>query len=104
MGTPHGGSYYADYGKVLADIANVALRISLTHRFTGGVRTPLIESLKGQSMELRAIADDFVAITQSSNLRVVSFYETEAHPYTNSTVSYWLLKLAPLLCPSMIGF
>lgn len=88
MGTPHDGSYYADYGKVLADVANVASRISLTHRFTGGVRTPLIENLKSQSTGLRAIADDFVAISQGSNLHVINFYETEAPPYTNRTVSY----------------
>ena len=102
MGTPHDGSYYADYGKVLADIANVALRASFTHRITGGVRTPLIESLKGQSTELRAIAEDFVAIAQGSDLRVINFYETEALPYMNRTVSCWL-SMSGTLSLSMVG-
>ena len=104
MGTPHDGSHYADYGKVLADVANVASRITLTHRFTGGVRTSLIESLKSQSMELRAIADDFVAITKSSDLLIINFYETKTLPYMNRTVSNSLLKLGILFCLSPVGF
>lgn len=87
MGTPHGGSQYADYGKVLADVANIASRISMTHRWTGGVRASLIEGLKAQNPELRAIGDDFVAIVQTYDLRVINFFETEAHPRMNKTVS-----------------
>ena len=88
MGTPHGGSSYAGRGKIMADIANVLSRASLTHRLTGGVRSPLIEGLRAQNPELRAIDADFIAIAQKSDFKVVNFYETEAHPMTKRTVSH----------------
>ncbi len=86
MGTPHRGSPYATYGKVLGDIANVTMHMSFTHRLTGGVRTALIGTLVQENGELQGISEDFYSIIQESAIHVISFYETEAHPLTNKTV------------------
>ena len=95
MGTPHNGSTYAAYAKKLANVANLASHLSLTHRFTGGVRSPLLESLKVGNKELESIAGDFVDIAR--NIRIISFYETTSHPLTNEVVRYFPtdLELAP---------
>lgn len=86
MGTPHRGSAYASYGKILGDIVNVTMHVSLTHRFTGGVKTALIESLVRNNEELQAISEDFYPLIQQSSIHITSFYETEANPLTNKTV------------------
>lgn len=86
MGTPHRGSPYASYGKMLGDITNLTLHVSYIHRLTGGVRTTLIETLARENGELQAISEDFYSIVQESALHVISLYETEAHPLTNRTV------------------
>ena len=87
MGTPHGGSRYAEHGKVVADIVNGLGHASGTQRLTGGVRKTLIEGLRAQNPELRAIDLDFVAIAQTASFKVINFYETESHPWTQRTVS-----------------
>ena len=87
LGTPHRGSPYASYGKILGNIANMTLHASLTHRFIGGVRTPLIKTLTRESRELEAISEDFDSIAQESELAIISLYETEAHPFINRTVN-----------------
>ncbi|KAL8689403.1 MAG: hypothetical protein Q9224_004647, partial [Gallowayella concinna] len=86
MGTPHNGSTYASYGKVLGDLANVAMQISLTHRWTGGVRTSLIKSLEQGNEELRGISEDFCSILEESAIQIVTIYETDKHPLTKKLV------------------
>ena len=86
MGTPHRGSSYATFGKILCDIANVALRMSFAHRLTGGVQRSLIETLAQESGELQGVSEDFHLMIQESALHIISVYETEAHPLTNRTV------------------
>ena len=84
MGTPHRGSADASYGKVLGNIANLALHVSGGSRVTGRVNTSLIEPLRYGSKELLGIAEDFVP--RASSLHIISFYETETHPLTNKVV------------------
>ena len=84
LGTPHRGSSDANYGKLLGDIANLALHVSGSSRFTGRINTSLIEALSHESKELLGIAEDF--IPHASSLHIISFYETETHPLTNKVV------------------
>lgn len=84
MGTPHRGSPDASFGKILGDVANLALHVSGTHRLTGGINRSLIETLGQESKELLAIAEDFVS--RASALRIVTYYETKTHPLTNKVV------------------
>ena len=86
MGTPHRGSAYATYGRVLGGIANVTMQLSLAHRFTGGINTALIETLDRENEELQAISEEFHDLIQQSIFHFISFYETEAHPLTKKTV------------------
>lgn len=86
MGTPHRGSHYATYGKTLGDIANVASHMSFTHRFTGGIRTSLIETLTQENGELDGISEAFPSIVEGSALHIISVYETENHPLTSNPV------------------
>ncbi len=84
MGTPHRGSPDASFGKILGDVANLALHISGTHRLAGGINSTLIESLSQESKELLGIAEDFVP--RASALHIVSCYETKTYPLTNKVV------------------
>ena len=84
MGTPHRGSPEASFGKILGDVANLALHISGAHRFTGGINSSLIATLGQESKELLGIGEDFVP--RASALRIISFYETKTHPLTNKVV------------------
>ena len=86
MGTPHRGSPYASYGKVVGDIVNFTLHTTLIHRFTGGVPTSLIEALTHESEELQSISEDFDGMLKNTDLQIISLYETEAHPYAKRTV------------------
>lgn len=86
MGTPHRGSAYASYGKTVAQIANIALRVSLADRFTGRARADLIASLTHENDDLLRISEEFFNILKGSTIRTIGFYETEAHPRTNAPV------------------
>jgi hypothetical protein len=94
MGTPHRGSAYATYGKVLGEIANVTMQLSLTHRFTGGINTALIETLDRENGELQAISEEFHDLIQRSTIHIIGFYETEAHPLTKKPVGLSLCAIA----------
>lgn len=101
MGTPHGGSRYAEYGKVMADIVNALSHASGTQRMTGGVQRTLINGLRAQNPELHAIDLDFIAIAQTASFKVINFYETEAHPWTTKTVGSGGIGLTcSVLCPT----
>ena len=86
MGTPHRGSDYASYGTILGTIADVAMRASLVHRFSGGVRTSLMKTLERGSPQLEAVSESFCSLVNQSELRVITLYETESHPFTNRPV------------------
>lgn len=94
MGTPHRGSAYATYGRVLGEIANVTMQLSFTHRFIGGINTALIETLDRENGELQAISEEFQDLIQQSTIHIISFYETEAHPLTKRTVGLSLCAKA----------
>ena len=86
MGTPHRGSSYATFGKILGKIANNALRPTLTHRISGGIRTHHIKTLENNDGELQSISEAFQTTVLQSALHIISVYETEAHPFTNKAV------------------
>lgn len=86
MGTPHRGSSFASFGTTLGNVANLASRMSGTHRFTGGINTHLIETLAQDSGELYGVSADFLLIVKDSALHIISLYETEAHPLTKRLV------------------
>ena len=87
MGTPHHGSSYATYGKIFLDIVNVTMRLSLTDRLTGRFKTELLKTLAKGNSELEGISKEFRSLIESSAIQIISFYETEAHPWTKYTVS-----------------
>lgn len=86
MGTPHRGSRYADLGQILGTIADVALRVSGTRRFAGGLNLSLIETLAEENGVLQGLSEDFRLAVQDSGLHIISVYETRAHPLTNRQV------------------
>lgn len=86
MGTPHRGSGYAATGKMLGKIANFASLLSLTHSYTGGLKTNLIDALTFDNEQLWAISTDFLLIAQESALPVISVYETAAFSWTSKRV------------------
>lgn len=94
MGTPHRGSAYATYGRVLGEIANFTMQLSFSHRFTGGINTALIEILDRENRELQAISEEFHDLIQQSIIHIISFYETEAHPLIKKTVGLPLCAIA----------
>ena len=67
---------------VLASIANIAL--AGTSRFTGSIRTDLIESLKRDSEDLKGISTDFR--NQIGNVKIASFIETSTTPPAKTRV------------------
>jgi hypothetical protein len=86
LGTPHRGSASADLGKILGNIANLALQVGGVFRFSGGVHTTLLKDLVQNSRELMRIADDFAH--RASALRITSFYETAATPPFKNLVGW----------------
>lgn len=86
MGTPHRGSKYASYGTILGTTADVAMHAALVHRFYGGVRTSLIKSLERGSPQLEAVSESFRSLVHKSQMKIISLYETESHPFTNDVV------------------
>lgn len=71
LATPHQGSEHASLPAVLCSVANVAL-IGTT-RFTGPMRTDLVESLKKDSDNLNEISKDFR--NQVKTIKIASFVE-----------------------------
>lgn len=91
MGTPHRGSSAAGYGKIIGEIANLALHVSGSYHLTGGVNTSLLRDLHPASSQLLAIAHSF--LPRAKSLEIVSFYETETHPVTKRLVCYLIRDL-----------
>ncbi len=84
MGTPHQGSKFANMGKTLGEIANVALYMTGSNSITGGVKTSLLRDISLNSSTLRGITRSFRQ--RSSALRISTFYETEITPPTGTIV------------------
>lgn len=82
LSTPHRGSSQTHLPIILTNIANFA--ISGTSRFTGVMRTDLIESLQKDSPILKDISTNFR--NQTTNIRIASFIEQEMTPPANARV------------------
>ena len=84
LACPHQGSSAADYGKVLARIANAALISTQLSRIRGIVRSDLLQSLQKNSSELLHIADEFRIHT--SQMHITSFTEKKSMKGMNERV------------------
>ncbi|KAI9747577.1 MAG: hypothetical protein M4579_007436, partial [Chaenotheca gracillima] len=73
LGTPHQGLPSATYASILSQIANVFMIGSQMSRFTGPLRTELLQSLQRNENELLYIAQDFRVHT--GPLMIASFIE-----------------------------
>jgi hypothetical protein len=71
LATPHRGSNAAVYGNILGLIANALLAT----RFTGKMRTDLLQSLKSKAYDLQVINEDFRS--QTSRIKITSFIEQD---------------------------
>ncbi|PMD49359.1 uncharacterized protein K444DRAFT_549306 [Hyaloscypha bicolor E] len=84
LGTPHRGSSETQFPMILTSIANLALRG--TSRFTGAMRSDLIEGLKKDSKSLKEISTSFR--NQTRNMKIASFIEQSCTPPAKSRVCY----------------
>lgn len=82
LATPHRGSESAQLPSILAAIANIAL--TGTSRFSGAMRSDLIEALKKDSTVLKDISTSFR--NQANNFYIASFIEQDITPPAKSKV------------------
>lgn len=79
FGTPHrGASGSSDMAKLIGNILNVCLLVSGSRGLTGTTQTHLLDTLSANSSALEDIATSFR--NRSSNLDIITFYETETTP------------------------
>jgi hypothetical protein len=76
FGTPHRGSESTAFPMTLGNVANIAL--SRTSRYTGKIRTDLIDMLKKDSDFLKRISTNFR--NQLGKLKLSSFIEQDITP------------------------